>query len=118
MVLKTLVDRPRPTAGAIEDLVATASFPSGHMVRATVGLGLLVLLVGRWRPAWRTPAMLAAALCLVVLGAARVASGEHWPSDVAGGLLLGAAWLGLVDWWDRRARALLAERGWRGAGVL
>jgi undecaprenyl-diphosphatase len=108
LALKALVNRPRPVGAVLEDVVATASFPSSHAVRASATLGvLLVALVWReppWR-SWRVPALLVALLYLLVLGAARVASGEHWPSDVLGGYLLGAAWAATVTalpWYKMR----------------
>lgn len=91
-LVKALVDRPRPVAGPLEDMVMTASFPSGHVVRATVVLGLLLALLVWRRPGLRLPATLASGAFLLVLGVARVASGEHWPSDALGGYLLGSAW--------------------------
>ncbi len=93
LVLKLLVGRPRP-APDLADLVATASFPSGHVVRATAVVGvlyvLLVVRAGARRAAVVTLAI-AAVVALAALGLARVASGEHWPTDVLGGYLLGAA---------------------------
>ena len=107
--LKALVDRARPTTGLVADIVATASFPSGHVVRATAVL-LVLLAIAGWRPASRASAAVGIAAYLLILGAARVASGEHWPSDVIGGYLLGAGWAALVltaaEAWGRvRARS-------------
>ena len=59
------------------------SFPSGHVARAAF---LLIAL--------RAPALFAL-VALAIMAATRVYLADHWPSDVAGGLLLGAgvAWL-------------------------
>jgi membrane-associated phospholipid phosphatase len=91
--VKWLVDGPRPVGADVSDLLATASFPSGHMARAIVGLGLLSVLIGRLRPALRWPSFTLATIFIVALGIARVASGDHYASDVLGGMLLGAVWL-------------------------
>jgi undecaprenyl-diphosphatase len=94
LLTKALVDRPRPEDAVLHDALTagTAAFPSSHAVRATVALA--VLLAAAWprlgRGA-RTVAALAAAAFLALVGWARLISGEHWPWDVLGGYLLGAA---------------------------
>ncbi|MEU7895709.1 phosphatase PAP2 family protein [Nonomuraea sp. NPDC049152] len=92
LALKIIVARARPH---LPDPVALApgdSFPSGHTVHVTLGAGVILLLVlpmlsrrGR-RVAW-------AAACFLVLsvGYTRIALGVHWVSDVAAGIVLGAA---------------------------
>lgn len=92
LALKIIVARARPH---LPDPVALApgdSFPSGHTVNVTLGAGVILLLVlpmlsrqGR-RVAW-------AAACFLVLsvGYTRIALGVHWVSDVAAGIVLGAA---------------------------
>ena len=55
----------------------TFAFPSGHVAR----IAFLVTAL-RW------PAALAAAI-VVVMAVTRIYLGEHWPSDVVGGWLLG-----------------------------
>lgn len=108
IVVKTLVYWPRPSGAAAADLVQTASFPSGHVIRAVVTLGLLFALLAWRRPHWRLPAVLAITAYLLLLGLARVASGEHWPSDVLGGYLMGGFWLEILllawTWWDDNRR--------------
>ena len=56
------------------------SFPSGHVARDT----FLLLIAHGW-------SRIAIGLALAVVALSRVYTGQHWPSDVVGGLLLGAA---------------------------
>ncbi|MEW9529682.1 phosphatase PAP2 family protein [Microbispora sp. NPDC049125] len=90
--LKVLVARARPHLPDPVALAPGASFPSGHTVNATLGSGILLLLVlplvkGRWKAlAWG----LAVVISLAV-GFSRVALGVHWVSDVLAGLVLGVA---------------------------
>ncbi len=102
---KLAVQRPRPHV--IPRLMHGAgwySYPSGHSMLAPVifGLGIIV-----WAAPWPSPALRRAALALagllaLVIGISRVYVGVHYPSDVAGGLLLGTAWSALaLLWWER-----------------
>jgi membrane-associated phospholipid phosphatase len=71
-------------------MVTPYAFPSGHVIRATLLFGLAPawLAVRRWR-LWTIAGMASALL----IGFSRVYLDAHWPSDVAGGFLLGLAGL-------------------------
>lgn len=89
---KFLVNRPRPEpVGATAAILSDSSFPSGHVLYATVFYGFLLYLA--WlhlRPsALRTALLVILALPVLLMGASRVYLGVHWPSDAAGGYLLG-----------------------------
>jgi undecaprenyl-diphosphatase len=71
------------------------AFPSGHTTNSTAMALILILVVG--------PALAGAARSIVVtvlllvppgVGLSRIVGGVHWPSDVAGGLLLAVATVG------------------------
>jgi membrane-associated phospholipid phosphatase len=94
--LKAYIDRPRPVGAEVTELLASASFPSGHVVRAVVALGLTFVVLARSRAPLGGPFLVLATVFLVALAIARVASGEHHASDVLGGLLLGAVWLRVI----------------------
>ncbi len=102
--MKLLVDRERPPGLAVVDLVTQASFPSGHATRATITLAVL-LLIWRGPRAWRTLAGFLAAGGALLMGVARILSGEHWPTDVLGAYLLAGiviAGAAVVLGWPRR----------------
>ncbi|MHB8646382.1 MAG: phosphatase PAP2 family protein [Thermomicrobiales bacterium] len=90
---KHLVSRVRPTA-FFRTSATGYSFPSGHTLNATclaVALGCIL-----WRLPWHRTVKIAWTLALVLyaacVGASRVVLGVHYPTDVLGGFLLGAAW--------------------------
>lgn len=89
--LSQVIDVPRPfmDAGAVNYLghVRDSSFPSDHATLA------FALAAGLW---WRRPPKLPRVwipllILAVAIGWARVSLGTHYPSDIAGGALLGAA---------------------------
>jgi membrane-associated phospholipid phosphatase len=94
-----LVNRPRPTADLVyvSGELPPGSFPSGHVLNLTAGFGFAWYLAYALLPhsPWRTAILWVAPIFLVVLGVARVYEGQHWPSDVLGGYLVGALWLWL-----------------------
>lgn len=95
-VLKAAVHRARPpyAAGVLEHY--SFSFPSGHAMGSILCYGMLAYtLTTLWDPARRHPRVvwLAAALVVALVSASRIYLGVHFPTDVAGGLLAGGAWL-------------------------
>jgi membrane-associated phospholipid phosphatase len=105
-LVKLIVDRPRPPgASDIEAFVTAASYPSGHTVRIVVMAGLLVAAFAGRRSLARSLSIAAAIGWVILVGCARIASREHWASDVLGGWLLGAAWLILCLVAERTLRA-------------
>jgi undecaprenyl-diphosphatase len=84
--LKDLVHRPRPFVvhPQIHPLyvVHSSSFPAGHAATAFAGATILSYLATR-----ATPFFVALA---VAIGFSRVYVGDHYPSDVLGGAMVGA----------------------------
>ena len=89
--LKVSVHRLRPELGILPDGPVDPSFPSGHATQYTVFLGLVAYLAWRrMRSGWARRAVIVVCLVMVVLiGPSRVYLGQHWPSDVLAGYLLG-----------------------------
>jgi membrane-associated phospholipid phosphatase len=96
------VERPRPAGLGIfvnRYIADVYSFPSGHVSHALVFMGLVAFFTLRVRS---THPPISVALWLVrlylltqaiLMAPSRVLEGEHWPSDVLGGLLFGGFWL-------------------------
>ncbi len=77
------------------------SYPSGHSTLAPIVFGLAAVL---WSAPWksrsrRRAVIVAASLLAFTIAFSRVYIGVHYPSDAAGGLLLGVAWSSFWFWW-------------------
>lgn len=95
LLAKRLARRPRPPRadpgrfpGRYVAMPRSASFPSGHTASAVA----FAVAVGRVLPVAAAPLGALAAL----VGYSRVHTGVHYPGDVAGGAVLGAASAALV----------------------
>ncbi|MEA1798309.1 MULTISPECIES: phosphatase PAP2 family protein [Rhodococcus] len=118
-VTKSVVGRSRPPIASQVLLETDHSFPSGHATGAMALFMTAALLLGyAWSPARRALLLVTAAVVAVVVSVTRLYLGEHWLSDVIGGMLLGglAAVIGgaiYTSWMarshDRRSRALDAS---------
>ena len=93
-LIKDIVDRERPPTDLVDRRAgfSSESFPSGHMMSATVLCGMVIVI------AWRLPlatarkwVFTAGMVLLVALnGTSSMYMGVHWPSDIIGGWLWGA----------------------------
>jgi membrane-associated phospholipid phosphatase len=95
-----VIQRPRPSADLVHVIrhTGSSSYPSGHVAFFSWFLILLIvcLAVGRLPTPVVAVLWFLAALLLVIVCIGRIYMGEHWPSDVAGGLALGLGWTSLA----------------------
>jgi undecaprenyl-diphosphatase len=91
LTVNYVVARPRPAVPHLGSTPSTYSFPSGHVAATCVLFGGIAIIVAT-RTANRGPrivAWLVAAALIVWVAFSRVYKGEHHPTDVVAGLLLG-----------------------------
>jgi undecaprenyl-diphosphatase len=98
---KTLVHRHRPFVHQLGPAATTHSFPSGHAASSFA----CAVVLGMLEPRLRWPLYGLATL----IALSRLYNGDHFPLDVLGGAVLGAATALLL----RAASRRRAGRGWR-----
>jgi undecaprenyl-diphosphatase len=97
-LLKGGFGRDRPSiVEAVAD-VSSQSFPSGHAMSSIVAYGSIAYLMGRLEPSKRLRYAIwtVAILLVLVIGVTRMYLGVHYPSDIIGGYIAGAAWIAVV----------------------
>ena len=96
LLLKTLIQRPRPEGYR---LVAESgfSFPSGHSMVAMAFYGLLIWMVWRYEKdsLVHRLGVIGFGLVIVLVGLSRIYLGVHYASDVLAGFCASIAWLGV-----------------------
>ena len=97
VAVKHAVQRPRPHWGYALQALETYSFPSGHIVGATLFYGIVV--------AWlwprvssvgaRAAMLMAAALLVLVVATSRIVVGVHFLSDCVAAVIEAGVWLAI-----------------------
>ncbi len=97
-VIANLVNRPRPSPDLIrvDWKITVGGFPSGHVLLYTLIFGFLfyITLTEVKNKVLKTFLEIFFVSLMILIGIARIYSGQHWPSDVLGGYLLGS--IGLI----------------------
>jgi undecaprenyl-diphosphatase len=99
-LVEPMVNQPRPSPDVVYVVgpLQMGSFPSGHAAIILAVYGLFIFLIARGMPPsiFRTALFVLLSALIVGIGLSRVYHGQHWPSDVVAGYLLGAIWLSVV----------------------
>jgi undecaprenyl-diphosphatase len=95
-LLKIRFDRPRPHVISWGAHAVSSSFPSGHVMSATIVYGTVAYLAARLQQrVWaRWTTMGFALIVIILIALSRIYLGVHYPSDVLAGATIGLAWAG------------------------
>ena len=94
LIIKVLIGRMRPSIFPPIVHESGFSFPSGHTISALTFYGMCAFLLARPLHRWaRWLVVLGAAIVIGVVAYSRIYLGVHYPTDVLGSFILGAAWL-------------------------
>jgi undecaprenyl-diphosphatase len=100
LLVKDLVQRPRPTSGAVNviTILNSYSFPSGHVMFYLGFFGFIGFLTfSLLKPSLKRSLLLVFVGGLIALiGISRIDLGQHWASDVLGAYLLGTLTLVVI----------------------
>ncbi len=99
MWLGPLVGRARPSPDVVHVMkpLSGYSFPSLSVLVFAATFGFLAILAVVKTSGWRRLCLLLGCLAIFILGgAARIALGAHWPSDVLISYYLGLLWAGFL----------------------
>ncbi len=101
--VKELTARQRPAGNGDGIPGVVYSYPSGHILECFTILGMIALRYWRTTRHRRIAAIIVVLVIVevVLVGIARVALQEHFPTDLLGGLFGGIAALSLYAWFTR-----------------
>ncbi|MYW21686.1 phosphatase PAP2 family protein [Streptomyces sp. SID2955] len=93
-----LVRRTRPPMSDWATHASGWAFPSGHTTTGALTAGLLIVAVTLRAARWATGLRLVIGCWGALVGLTRIYLGVHWFTDVVGGWLFAAGWLGVCLW--------------------
>ncbi len=111
-IVTYFVSRPRPPVVQMDPFNLTHSYPSGHVAASVAIYGALTLLIAAHFKDIRMRVFVwtFGALFPLVVAASRIYRGEHHPSDVIAGVLMGAGALVVALFAGRTARRVAEIR--------
>lgn len=88
MVIKSWTQRERPAVNVLEE---GYSFPSGHVMVGLIMYGMIVYFIYRHssHTLLKTTCFIIVTLLLLIIGVSRIATGEHYTTDVLAGYSFG-----------------------------
>lgn len=97
-LLSNWIGRHRPVFADPIHIIPNPGFPSGHSIAAVALYGLLLFF---WWPrfksnGWRALAVVDTIALVALIGYSRLYMGDHYPTDVLGGIAFGLFWSALV----------------------
>lgn len=96
-ILKVAFHRPRPMLHQFFSSSLDYSFPSGHVMNATILYGALsivaISVIREWR--WQVLLVLFSLFIVLLVALSRVYLGYHYLSDTLGAITIGAFWLSI-----------------------
>ncbi|WP_274364678.1 phosphatase PAP2 family protein [Paenibacillus thermotolerans] len=104
-LVKNIVERPRPPAAEALFMEDGFSFPSGNATIAAALIGYIMFAIclhSATRPALRMSTIAIGSIIMLLIGAFRIYAGVHYATDIVSGYLLGAAWLAIVVYIQRK----------------
>lgn len=110
--VKQLTARPRPAGNGDGIPGVVYSYPSGHVLESLTILGTVAIRFWRTagRQVLRVLLLIAVLIEVILVGIARMALNEHYPTDLLGGLFGAVTALCTYAWFTRRG-------GWAGEPV-
>lgn len=99
-VIANLINRPRPSPDLVrvDFAIKVGGFPSGHVLLYTLIFGYLIYITFLFVKNMTLKLLLIFifSTLMFLMGVARIYSGQHWPTDILGGYILGGIWLSLI----------------------
>jgi len=103
LVLKYLVDRPRPLSSLALAVENSPSFPSAHATLILAFFGFLIYCVWKfnWKRYVKIIITLVFCIIMVFIGFSRLYLGVHYLSDVLAGYLVAFPWISMAVYISR-----------------